>query len=313
MPRASLVSASSRESPGSWLCPTTLSRSRASRLRVLVRVPVVVVVVVVVAGMVRHLSLSRAWDEEQAPTPGRQASIAWPAVTSSANRTLASSPFAHHLRSGPPGLVRPVSWPRGRTHARPGPDARGVDDTMAGGPEVRAVRRRILSDGLAIVLSLFAFGMVFGLAARQADFSMVEALSMSLIAYSGAAQFAAVGLVGERRAVAGHRPPHRAAQRAPHALCRLTGALVRRDLPTPPRRRGPLPDRRGLRAARCQASERSRGWTCRRMPSQPRSPSRRGCSRPPSATRAVSCCPNRVPWAWTSCSPPPWPAWRSRW
>jgi 4-azaleucine resistance transporter AzlC len=66
---------------------------------------------------------------------------------------------------------------------------------MAAGPEVRGVRRRILSDGLAIVLSLFAFGMVFGLAARQADFSMVEALSMSLIAYSGAAQFAAVGLV----------------------------------------------------------------------------------------------------------------------
>ena len=66
---------------------------------------------------------------------------------------------------------------------------------MAGGRDARAVRRGVLSDGLAIVLSLFAFGMVFGLAARQADFSMVEALSMSLIAYSGAAQFAAVGLV----------------------------------------------------------------------------------------------------------------------
>jgi predicted branched-subunit amino acid permease len=59
----------------------------------------------------------------------------------------------------------------------------------------RAVLKRVLTDGLAIVLSLFAFGMVFGLAARQADFSMVEALAMSLIAYSGAAQFAAVGLV----------------------------------------------------------------------------------------------------------------------
>jgi 4-azaleucine resistance transporter AzlC len=66
---------------------------------------------------------------------------------------------------------------------------------MAGEQDGRAVRRRILTDGLAIVLSLFAFGMVFGLAARQADFSLVEALAMSLIAYSGAAQFAAVGLV----------------------------------------------------------------------------------------------------------------------
>jgi 4-azaleucine resistance transporter AzlC len=66
---------------------------------------------------------------------------------------------------------------------------------MAGEQDGRAVPRRILTDGLAIVLSLFAFGVVFGLAARQADFSLLEALAMSLIAYSGAAQFAAVGLV----------------------------------------------------------------------------------------------------------------------
>lgn len=59
----------------------------------------------------------------------------------------------------------------------------------------RSVRRRLLADSLAIILSLFAFGMVFGLTAREADLSIVEALAMSLIAYSGAAQFAAVGLV----------------------------------------------------------------------------------------------------------------------
>jgi hypothetical protein len=46
--------------------------------RVLVLVRVVVVVVVVGVGRVRHLSLSRAWDEEQAPTPGCHASIAGP-------------------------------------------------------------------------------------------------------------------------------------------------------------------------------------------------------------------------------------------
>ncbi len=66
---------------------------------------------------------------------------------------------------------------------------------MDGAQDVRSVRRRILIDGLAIVLSVFAFGTVFGLAAREASFSLIEALAMSLFAYAGAAQFAAVGLV----------------------------------------------------------------------------------------------------------------------
>ena len=67
--------------------------------------------------------------------------------------------------------------------------------TVVGGQDGPSVRRRILADSLAIIVSLFAFGMVFGLAAREAGFSIVEALAMSLVAYSGAAQFAAVGLV----------------------------------------------------------------------------------------------------------------------
>ncbi len=66
---------------------------------------------------------------------------------------------------------------------------------MTGGQDTRSVRRRILVDGLAIVLSVFAFGTVYGLAAREASFSLIEALAMSLFAYAGAAQFAAVGLV----------------------------------------------------------------------------------------------------------------------
>jgi 4-azaleucine resistance transporter AzlC len=85
-----------------------------------------------------------------------------------------------HRQEGPRG---------GHRGAKEGPDTVDAEQDGLG------VRRRILSDGLAIVLSLFAFGMVFGLAAREAAFSLVEALSMSLIAYSGAAQFAAVGLV----------------------------------------------------------------------------------------------------------------------
>ncbi|HEX5465748.1 MAG TPA: AzlC family ABC transporter permease [Candidatus Limnocylindrales bacterium] len=40
-----------------------------------------------------------------------------------------------------------------------------------------------------------AFGIVYGLAARQAGFSAVEALAMSVIVLAGASQFAAVGLV----------------------------------------------------------------------------------------------------------------------
>ncbi len=66
---------------------------------------------------------------------------------------------------------------------------------MDGGQDARSVRRRILIDGLAIVLSVFAFGTVYGLAAREASFSLIEALAMSLFAYAGAAQFAAVGLI----------------------------------------------------------------------------------------------------------------------
>lgn len=62
---------------------------------------------------------------------------------------------------------------------------------------VRSIRRGVLTGGMALVFSQFAFGMVFGLAARDAGFSIVEAVAMSLIAYSGAGQFAAAGLVAQ--------------------------------------------------------------------------------------------------------------------
>ena len=44
-------------------------------------------------------------------------------------------------------------------------------------------------------MSAIGFGFVYGLAAREAGFSVVEAMAMSVIVFAGAAQFAAVGYV----------------------------------------------------------------------------------------------------------------------
>ena len=60
---------------------------------------------------------------------------------------------------------------------------------------VRASRRRLVLDGLGIVVGAAGFGFVYGLAARGAGFSPVEASAMSIIVFGGAAQFAAVGYV----------------------------------------------------------------------------------------------------------------------
>lgn len=50
-------------------------------------------------------------------------------------------------------------------------------------------------DGLGIIASTTGFGLVYGLAARAAGFSPLEASAMSVIVFAGAAQFAAVGYV----------------------------------------------------------------------------------------------------------------------
>ena len=61
---------------------------------------------------------------------------------------------------------------------------------------VRAARRQLLLDGLGIIVSAAGFGFVYGLTARTAGhFSPIEAMAMSLIAFGGAAQFAAIGFV----------------------------------------------------------------------------------------------------------------------
>jgi 4-azaleucine resistance transporter AzlC len=53
----------------------------------------------------------------------------------------------------------------------------------------------LVTDGIGIALSVFAFGVVYGLAARDAGLSIVETLAMSTLVLGGASQFAAVGLV----------------------------------------------------------------------------------------------------------------------
>jgi 4-azaleucine resistance transporter AzlC len=61
--------------------------------------------------------------------------------------------------------------------------------------DLRAARRRLLLDSAGIAASAIGFALVFGLAARDAGYSLVEACAMSVIAFAGAAQFAAVGYV----------------------------------------------------------------------------------------------------------------------
>jgi branched chain amino acid efflux pump len=58
-----------------------------------------------------------------------------------------------------------------------------------------ASRRRLVLDGIGIVASSGGFGLVYGLTARHAGFSIVEAVAMSLLVFAGASQFAAIGYV----------------------------------------------------------------------------------------------------------------------
>ncbi len=50
-------------------------------------------------------------------------------------------------------------------------------------------------DGSGLVASTFGFGLVFGLTARSAGFSPIEAIAFSVIVFAGASQFAATGMV----------------------------------------------------------------------------------------------------------------------
>jgi branched chain amino acid efflux pump len=72
-----------------------------------------------------------------------------------------------------------------------------LTDTTAtpDGTAVRTSRRRLVIDGLGISAGAIGFGFVYGLSARAAGFSPLEASAMSVIVFAGAAQFAAIGYV----------------------------------------------------------------------------------------------------------------------
>jgi 4-azaleucine resistance transporter AzlC len=60
---------------------------------------------------------------------------------------------------------------------------------------LQASRRRLILDSLGIMVSAGGFGLVYGLSARAAGFSPLEAGAMSTIVFGGASQFVAVGYV----------------------------------------------------------------------------------------------------------------------
>ena len=61
--------------------------------------------------------------------------------------------------------------------------------------DLQASRRQLLQDSLGIMLSASGFGLVYGLSARAAGFSPLEAGAMSVLVFGGASQFVAVGYV----------------------------------------------------------------------------------------------------------------------
>jgi 4-azaleucine resistance transporter AzlC len=61
--------------------------------------------------------------------------------------------------------------------------------------DLQASRRQLLADSLGIMVSAGGFGLVYGLSARAAGFSPLEAGAMSLFVFAGASQFVAVGYV----------------------------------------------------------------------------------------------------------------------
>jgi len=70
-------------------------------------------------------------------------------------------------------------------HVDPAPGLAPLDES----------RRRLLMDSLGIMVSAGGFGLVYGLSARAAGFSPIEAGAMSVLVFAGASQFVAVGYV----------------------------------------------------------------------------------------------------------------------
>lgn len=73
---------------------------------------------------------------------------------------------------------------------------RPLDAPPAPDADLPGYRRRLVLDGLGIIVTAVGFGFVYGLAAREdAGFSPVEVIAMSTLVFAGAAQFAAVGYI----------------------------------------------------------------------------------------------------------------------
>jgi 4-azaleucine resistance transporter AzlC len=86
--------------------------------------------------------------------------------------------------------------PSGAVQTDDAPTRRLVSGTAAA-ITLEASRRRLVMDGLGIAASAIGFGLVYGLSAREAGFSLVDAIAMSVLVFAGAAQFAAVGAVAQ--------------------------------------------------------------------------------------------------------------------
>jgi 4-azaleucine resistance transporter AzlC len=74
-------------------------------------------------------------------------------------------------------------------------DDKSEDAATPGTASAEESRRRLLVEALGIAVSAIGFGFVYGLSAREAGFSPLEAMAMSTIVFAGAAQFAAIGYV----------------------------------------------------------------------------------------------------------------------
>jgi 4-azaleucine resistance transporter AzlC len=61
--------------------------------------------------------------------------------------------------------------------------------------ELQVSRRKLVVDGMAMSASAIGFGFVFGLSARAAGLTPLDASAMSVFVFAGASQFAAVGYV----------------------------------------------------------------------------------------------------------------------
>ena len=178
-------------------------------------------------------------------------------------------------------------------------DLPALNDTRPAEPaeDLAASRRRVLVDGAGIAVSALGFGFVYGLSAREAGFSPIEAMAMSVIVFGGAAQFAAVGYVASGLAWPGDRAADRTAERPPPALLRCPRAVAARGAVRPSRGDGPSADRRVVRAVDrplpAARADRRVGLLDRRgrlhvHPLEPRDPRRRRSSAARSPTRPVS-------------------------